>query len=136
MTQETQLQSLRRTTTLFTIVGLVASGSHFVFAAFLHTFFDVPLISANICGFSLSFMISYIGHHRFSFRSTRSHKTAIPMYAVTALSGFSANSLTVYAQIHYFGEEHLWFIPVGISVGAAVVFFASRHWAFAEAKTR
>lgn len=124
--------SFTRTTVIFTIVGLCASGSHFLLAALLHTRFGVDLIKANICGFSISFVLSYLGHHRFSFRSNRTHRTAFPMYVVTAFSGFSANTAAVYAQIKWFGAEYIWFIPVGITCGAVVVFLASKYWAFAD----
>ncbi|WIV52183.1 GtrA family protein [Marivivens sp. LCG002] len=127
-------QSMARTTTMFTIVGLVASGSHFLIAAFLHETLGLGLILANCLGFTSSFVISYFGHRRFSFRSDRPHRSAIPKYAVTAGSGFSANTLTVYALIRYFGAEHLFYILIGISVGAAVVFVASKYWAFAAPK--
>ncbi len=120
---------------MFTIVGLVASGSHFLLAAFLHETLGLGLILANCLGFMSSFVISYFGHRRFSFRSNRPHRTAVPMYAITAGSGFSANTLTVYTLIHLTEREQLFYILVGISVGAAVVFIASKYWAFATPKS-
>ncbi len=133
MSEQTK-QSLARTTTIFTIVGLVASGSHFMLAAFLHETLGLGLILANCLGFTSSFVISYFGHRRFSFRSNRPHRTAVPMYAITAGSGFSANTLTVYSLIRLTEREQLFYILIGISVGAAVVFIASKYWAFATPK--
>lgn len=129
-------QSFAATTTIFTIVGLFASGSHFMIAAFLHETLGLGLILANCLGFTSSFVISYFGHRKFSFRSERPHRSAIPMYAITAGSGFSANTLTVYALIRFTGVEQLFYILIGISVGAAVVFIASKYWAFATPKTK
>lgn len=126
--------SLTQTTIIFTVIGLFASGAHFLLAALLHEGLGIGLIVANCIGFSLSFVISYFGHRSFSFRSDRPHRTAVPMYAITAGSGFSANTLTVYSLIRLFGAEHLVYIPIGISVGAAVVFIASKYWAFATPK--
>ncbi len=114
----------------FGMVGLLATATHAaILWALVETVQMRPSI-ATVIGFLVAFNVSYFGHYYFTFRSTESHRRALPGFAATATAGAVLNWL-----IFVIGADVLtwnYWIAFGISIVTVpiFVFFVSRRVAF------
>lgn len=114
----------------FGIVGVAATVTHAaILWALVETVQMRPSI-ATVIGFLIAFNVSYFGHYYFTFRSTESHRRALPGFAATATAGAVLNWL-----IFVIGTDVVdwnYWIAFGISIVLVpiFVFFVSRRVAF------
>lgn len=123
-----QAETLRKLM-VFGVVGVGASVLHIAVAWVVDRLFDPSIFVANLVGFLIAFLWSYIGHYFFTFNSTKAHRLAIPRFAVTALSGYAINNGVVLACVLATGAESLWFIVLAVGIAAGVVYLLSNFWA-------
>lgn len=87
-------------------------------------------VSASAAGFIAALIVSYFVNHRWTFESTRRHRTAFVRYTAVSALGLAVNSIIMYLAVHVFG---LWYV-IGQMLVVAVVpplnFVLNRSWSF------
>ncbi len=88
-------------------------------------------LTASVTSYALSTLYNYLANHRLTFRSSRSHLSALPRFLLIALAGLGLN-----AAIMWLGHErwHLHYLMAQLLATATTLgwnFAASRRWAFA-----
>lgn len=125
------MRDLRKIIT-FGFVGVAASVLHFVVAVVAMRVLGAPILLANLLGFILAFSLSYVGHYKWTFRSSANHKVSVPKFAVTAVMGYVINNIVLIILISATGLELSLFILIAIGVSAAVVYLISNRWVFGK----
>ena len=121
----------------FAIVGISATLTHaMAFTAFIELANLAPLI-ANFAAFGIAFLISFLGHFRWTFRSQtadrgwRQQRTALARFAAVALTGLTLNSLAVVLVVNLLMLPYQYALILMVGVVPLVVFGLSKFWAFA-----
>lgn len=114
----------------FAAVGGSAAAVHFLVVWLLVGSYGWGPLLANIAGFLLAFVVSFLGHHRLSFASQQATaKQALPRFAAVAVTGFVCNEL-LYAALLRMGFEYRLALLLVLVAVAAMTWLLSRHWAF------
>jgi putative flippase GtrA len=88
---------------------------------------------ANPLAFVPAFLVSFAGHHRYSFDSNRHWRDSLPRWLATSLTGFALNQGLYAAALACAGERY--YLPLQALVTllvAAVTYMAGKFWAFAR----
>jgi putative flippase GtrA len=115
----------------FLVVGGAAALVHqVVVIALVETSLVAPS-AANVPGFLTAWLVSYVGHRRFTFRSNAPHARSAPRFFAISLTAFFVNqamymTLLKATPLHYAVALFLTLLTV-----AAGTFVLSRSWAFA-----
>ncbi|WEJ32928.1 GtrA family protein [Devosia sp. SD17-2] len=132
MTQQgTGTAETARQAGVFALVGLVATGVHYVVALALSLV--MPVVWANPFGFLVAFSVSYFGHGRLTFRlkdGEQHHRKRLPRFAAAATAGFLIGQGLLMA-LRATTPLPDW-LALGIALGVVPVFtFAvSKIWVF------
>ncbi|MGS0757135.1 GtrA family protein [Roseateles sp. GG27B] len=114
----------------FLVVGSSAAAVHFAAVWWLVSSWQMAALLANGIGFSVAFIVSFVGHHRLSFASQQAKaQQALPRFALVALLGFTGNEL-LYALLLDLGMEYRLALLLVLIAVAGLTWFLSRHWAF------
>lgn len=115
----------------FALVGLSATGVHVAVGLILVWSGLFGAFFANVLAFSVAFMVSYFGHHRFSFRSTAQHRSAMPRFLAVAAFGLALNQAIVFGMVDLGHLRYELALVVIVGTVPAVTYVLSRIWAFA-----
>jgi putative flippase GtrA len=111
-------------------VGVLATIVHILVALAARNAFGLAPLLANFVGFGVAFLVSYIGHERFTFGAS---ETALPQFLrflFVAVFGLAVSTSTVWLIDIKLGLGFTFaMISVGVLVPAAT-FVALRFWAF------
>lgn len=114
----------------FGLVGIAATLVHAAILSLLIEWFALPVQLANISAFVVAFLVSYLGHHRWTFASDAGHKEAASKFLLTAIIGFVANVMIMELVVVQLGYHYLiGFLCVVFSVPPAT-YVISRLWIF------
>ncbi|NOE20674.1 GtrA family protein [Ruegeria atlantica] len=116
----------------FGVVGILATVTHALVAIALIEICSLHPFSANAFGFVTGFMVSYFGHHRFSFQSEAGHRRAMPRFLAIAGLGLFLNQVIVYLMVNLGGVNYFLALCVIILTVPAITYLTSRRWAFAK----
>lgn len=119
----------------FGAVGLAATAMHAVIGLTLTGLGWLRPFNANIIAFSLAFLVSYVGHRRFSFRSRVAHRRALPRFLSVAAFGLMLNQLIVYGVVTLAGYPYAAALVLLVTVVPAGTYVLSRFWAFRAPET-
>ena len=116
----------------FVLVGASAALTHM--AVFALVLILVPTLwpeLANVAGFLVAFLVSFVGHRRLSFQDAdTSLLQSFMRFAATAVAGFVTNE-AVFIALFRVLELPTWLALIGgIVVSAVQTFVLSRFWAF------
>jgi len=116
----------------FVLVGASAALTHM--AVFTLVLLLVPTLLpelANVAGFLVAFLVSFVGHRRLSFQDAgTSLLQSFIRFAATAVAGFVTNE-AVFIALFRVLELPTWLALIGgIVVSAVQTFVLSRFWAF------
>jgi len=114
----------------FGIIGLLATFVHMVIGFLLIQSGWQPLV-ANTLAFATAFLVSFIGHLRFSFANQDvGAASALRRFLVVALIGFGCNQAILVVLLSWGMISDT--IALWISTGCAAIltFILSRIWAF------
>ncbi|MEJ8475754.1 GtrA family protein [Roseibium algae] len=117
----------------FAIVGATATLTHATAALALLETGTLSAFPANIAGFLVAFVVSFVGHHRWSFASTQQDGKAhqrMRRFFVLALIGFALNSSVLAGWLGLTSWPQSLGILFSIAVVPALTFFGARLWAF------
>jgi putative flippase GtrA len=116
----------------FVLVGASAALTHM--AVFTVVLLLVPTLwpeIANVVGFLVAFLVSFVGHRRLSFQdSGTSVMQSFVRFAATAVAGFATNETVFILLFRLLGLPAWVALISGIVVSAVQTFVLSRFWAF------
>jgi putative flippase GtrA len=117
----------------YLVVGVCAAIGHYGTLIVLTEVFDVDPVRASIVGFVVAGTISYVLNYRFTFRSTKRHVEALPIFGFVVAIAFMINwfSMIFFNRIlnfHYLPSQ---LITTGIML--IWQFTANKLWTFRAA---
>ena len=116
----------------FVLVGASAALTHM--AVFTVVLLLVPTLwpeNANVAGFLVAFLVSFVGHRRLSFQDAgTSVLQSFLRFAATAVAGFATNESVFILLFRLLGLPTWVALISGIVVSAVQTFVLSRFWAF------
>jgi len=116
----------------FVLVGASAALTHM--AVFALVLLLVPTLwpeIANVAGFLVAFLVSFVGHRRLSFQdASTSLMQSFVRFAATAVAGFTANEAVFIVLFRVLALPTWLALISGIVVSALQTFVLSRYWAF------
>jgi putative flippase GtrA len=117
----------------FASVGIAATLVHYISALAAAIYLAMHPEIANIIGFLVAFMVSFMGHWRWTFRDHAARfRQAMPAFALLAMAMFLINALILHILLAHFSfrfELSLFFAQAFI---VAITYAASKYWAFAK----
>jgi putative flippase GtrA len=114
----------------FGIVGGAATVTHAAILWLLADRLDIRPSLATLFGFMTAFSVSYLGHYHFTFGSRMPHRTALPGFALAAVSGAVLNVLIFVIMTDVFRANYWLAFGVTILAVPPVVFMLSKGLAF------
>ena len=115
----------------FVLVGASAALTHM--AVFTVVLLLVPTLwpeIANVAGFLVAFLVSFVGHRRLSFQDAgTSVLQSFLRFAATAVAGFATNESVFILLFRLLGLPTWVALISGIVVSAVQTFVLSRFWA-------
>ena len=116
----------------FVLVGASAAVTHM--AVFTVVLLLVPTLwpeIANVAGFLVAFLVSFVGHRRLSFQDAgTSVMQSFVRFAATAVAGFVTNEAVFIVLFRVLALPTWVALISGIVVSAVQTFVLSRFWAF------
>ena len=116
----------------FVLVGASAALTHM--AVFTVVLLLVPTLwpeIANVAGFLVAFLVSFVGHRRLSFQDAgTSLMQSFLRFAATAVAGFVTNETVFILLFRLLGLPTWVALISGIVFSAVQTFVLSRIWAF------
>ena len=116
----------------FVLVGASAALTHM--AVFTFVLLLVPTLwpeIANVAGFLVAFLVSFVGHRRLSFQDAgTSLMQSFVRFAATAVAGFMTNEAVFIVLFRVLGLPSWIALVSGIVLSALQTFVLSRYWAF------
>lgn len=114
----------------YVAVGAGATATHYAFLLLAVESQWLPPPTATAVGALLGALIAYVGNHRYTFASERTHRVAAPRFFLIAMLGAALNGVVVwlgYAQLawHYFPAQLLATVLVTL-----LTYMANRRWTF------
>lgn len=115
----------------FAFVGGLATALHYLILITLVNGTGLNVSVASAIGYTLSTLFNYASNRRLTFRSQRSHRSALPRFLWLAGFGLAINTVTVWLLAERLGIHYLIAQVVATALTLCWNFFAARHWAFA-----
>jgi putative flippase GtrA len=117
----------------FSGVGVVAAVAHYGVLILLVEMGGISPVVATLWGFVAGAIVSYTLNRRFTFRSDRPHRSAVPRFLAVTAGGFVLNGVAMWLLNEQWGIPYL----VAQVIATAVVLFwnftANRFWTFGTA---
>lgn len=123
-------QSTGRQFVAFAGMGLVGTLAHYSTLLTLVEWFELTAVTGSAIGFIVGALVNYLLNYNFTFRSTASHRVALPKFMTVAAVGFCLNSLLMMAGTRWTPLHYL--IVQMLATGAVLVwgFAANSIWTF------
>jgi putative flippase GtrA len=122
----------------FGAVGITATLTHALMFVVLMETTRIPPLGANLVAFSMAVIVSFLGHFHWTFRapdacvgSLVQQTNALLKFATVAVMGFSINSLAIFITVDVLSLSYYYAVAIMIGIVPPMVFFISKHWAFA-----
>lgn len=119
----------------FTLTGGAATLVHLAIAMLLIRLGTAPLIS-NAAAFTIAFLVSFWGHHRFTFAG---HGTgtwrSLRRFVIVAGAGFIINELAFVLLLIFSAVSAEKSLFISTLTAAMCTFLLSRYWAFNLSRT-
>lgn len=117
----------------FGSVGLAATAVHAGVYAALVAVASAPPQSSNFIAFAIAFVVSFLGHHHFTFRGrSRSAGRAAVRFLVVALAGYALNAGFVALTTQKLAKPPLVAVLFMLFVTPVVTYVLAKLWAFAD----
>jgi putative flippase GtrA len=89
----------------------------------------LPPLASNAAGFAAGYLLGYVLHRRFTFRSSVAHGRGLPSWLAVAALGYAAN-LAMLAGLMARGVDVLWAQVLAIATYVAITFVLGRLFVF------
>ena len=117
--------------TRFGAVGVAASVLHIGVALTLIRIGALGVYGANAVAFLVALVVSYFGHHRWTFDREGRHAEHFPRFVATAILGFILNQCIILLSIEVFGLAYWAGILIVVATVPGIVYLLCKLWAFA-----
>ena len=117
----------------FGVIGLLATATYFLTTVVLgNSPINMEPIAANTIGFAFSVVVSYVGHHQFTFRVDGAHGYYFPRFISVTVVLFLLSTAAVAVFRDVLGYNHT-LITAAIAVSYPIASYALNFlWAFAR----
>lgn len=115
---------------VFGLVGILATTVHVTIGLSIASAGILRPFWANIFAFSGAFIVSYVGHYHFSFRSSADHKLAIPRFMAVALMGLMLNQVVIFMMVDRWQYSYSKALIVIVFFVPAATFILGKFWVF------
>ncbi len=119
----------------FGVVGATAAGVHLGVAVLAVEAGGAHPQLANVLGFAVAFVVSYLGQRFLTFGGGPSHRVAVLRFAAVAGLGALVNVIVAGALL-WLGLHYVAAITAGLLTAAVVTYQLNRHWTFATGGAR
>ena len=113
------------------VVGLANTAVGFGGILFCMLVLALPPALSNVLGSAVSYVLGYLLHRRFTFRSSVAHRRGLPSWLLVTAIGFGAN-LAVLAKLIALGVDPVLAQAVAVATYITVTFLLSRFFVFAD----
>ncbi len=122
--------ALFRQFSLFSLVGVAGTLAHYALLFALVSGAAVHPVPASAAGALLGAIVNYMLNYRFTFRSRRLHREALPRFMVIAAVGMVLNALLMWLLVEPFSMHYL--IAQIAATGCVLVwnYLGNRLWTF------
>ncbi len=117
---------------LFTLVGAVGSVAHYLLLIVLVELADSDAVITSMAGALLGAIINYLLNHRYTFRSDRRHREALPRFLAVAAVGFALNALLMWLGVDVAGLHYLLAQVLATVLVLVWNWLGNRLWTFAR----
>jgi putative flippase GtrA len=126
----------RRRLMWFVVVGSAAAAVHWFVAVGLVASAAWPPLLANGVGWLAALGVSFVGHHRLSFRDhgTPVRQSAARFFLVSAM-GFAINEVAYAVLLRWSGQRYDVILAVVLLAVAFATWWLSRYWVFLRSPT-
>ena len=114
----------------FCSVGVVATVVHIGVAMMVVAGFGVGPTFAAVIGFAAAFMVSYLGHFRFSFAVSGRYRDYVLKFGVSSLASFLLSTTTVWLSTTLFGIDYKPALAALAIIVPACNYLMNRFWVF------
>ncbi|MCA1926054.1 MAG: GtrA family protein [Thiobacillus sp.] len=116
----------------FGAIGAVGTLTHYALLLALVQAAGVDAVAASALGAAAGAGVNYALNYRYTFRSARRHREALPRFLAIAAAGLALNTFLMWLlveglRLHYFAAQ--------LVATAGVLgwnFLANRHWTFGK----
>lgn len=115
----------------YVLVGVLATLVHYAVLVTLVGRAGTPAALAAAIGAGCGALAAYAGNRRFTFRSRRAHRQALPRFVLVAAAGTIASASIVWIGTELLGLHYLVPQAVATALIVAAGFALNRSWAFA-----
>lgn len=112
-------------------VGGLVTLVHVLVALAAERTLPVSAQQANLMGYAVAFVLSYIGHARFTFRAPVRSMPQVLRFFFLSLVGLAASSLTVWVVTTVIGSSFTVAMAAVVVIVPLVSYLAMRFWVFA-----
>ena len=125
---------LRTSFPMFLVVGAVSTAGHYlIMIGLVQQMGAEPVLSASI-GFTAGAIVNYLLNYTITFRSRRPHRSAIPRFAVTAVTGLLLNALLVAVGVHGAGLHYVIAQVIATGLVVAWSYIINKLWTFSHGR--
>lgn len=115
----------------FVAVGATAAAVHFGVVVWLVSGRSVPPLLANVAGWLVAFVVSFLGQWRLTFRASAAPwRTAMPRFFLLSATGFAINEGAYAALLHWSGVRYDVLLAAVLVGVALMTYLLSSRWAF------
>ena len=130
--EKTRLEHVKRQGFRFIVVGAAATLVHVTVAVALVETARLSPFWANVPAFVTAFLVSYLGHLRWTFGVSGHHTRRMPRFLSIALMGLGFNQLIVHVMVERMNLDYRLALGFIVLAVPPLVFVASRRFAFSD----
>lgn len=120
----------------FVVVGAVAGATHFLVAVGLVSLAGWAPQFANIAGYCVALVTSYLGQSRWTFSQPGVSLASFLRFALTSFSGFVLNAAAYAALLYWTRLDYRVALFLVMLLVAVLTFLGLNKWVFAAPKQR
>lgn len=114
----------------FASVGAVSTILHIGLALILVSVFGWSSQSANLTAFGPALILSFLGHHHWTFHSRAPHASTALRFLLVSCLGYVASASVIGLLNTFLGPHHQFVVILGALVIPAVSYIANRFFVF------
>ncbi len=116
----------------FSLVGVLATAVHVTLAYAARGAFDLAPVTANAVGFCGAFLISYFGHHQWTFARTGNHRAHLARFLVVSMLAYALSHFITVAVTGWMHLNYVLALGVILVMVPPANYVFSSFWAFAD----
>jgi putative flippase GtrA len=128
----TARKSLLRQFLLFTGVGAIGTGGHYMTLVLLVHLGNLAPVYASTAGFAVGACINYVLNYRYTFHSHKKHSEALVKFMLVALLGVAINGLIMYLGTEWMQINYLLVQIFATGIVLLSNFSFNKLWTFAH----